>query len=573
MFFVSSLLVFASFGSAPASSLAAASTAFSVHELRQSIPYGFTKVGPAAPETNITLRIALAQSDPNGIIDALYSVSDPESVSYGQHLTKNEVNRFVAPSDETVQAVDAWLGEHGLTAKRLSPAGDWLSLEVSVSQASSLLDTNFSVFRHTETRTESVRTLAYSLPQSLRGHIDLVHPTVSFAVPTMRTAGPTIQKAGISRRDLNAACGNGTIPACLQELYQIPLAPATQKDNNLGVTGFFGNSAHFAWLESFLKAERPDMDPTTNFTVVGIDGGTNDQDGPSVSEGELDIQYTVGLATNVPVTYYFVGIDNQDGDLSGFLDEANFLLGLDKPPQVLTTSYGFQESTLSFALTDKLCQAYAQLGARGTTILFASGDSGVGCAPGSSSNFEPTFPSNCPLQVPADVTSVGGTQSFSPEQGWVGSSGGFSNYYARPSYQDGAVSAYLNALGDTNKGRFNASGRAFPDIAAKADDFRIFEVDQLFSIQGTSAASPTVASIIALLNDRLASAGKPPLGFLNPWLYKEGFNAFTDITTGNNSIKCSSNDTARGFDAVKGWDPVTGLGTPRFDKLLELLDL
>lgn len=67
---------------------------------------------------------------------------------------------------------------------------------------------------------------------------------------------------------------------------------------------------------------------------------------------ELDIQYTVGLATDVNVTYYFIGFDNQDGDLDGFLDEANVLLGLDTPPQVLTTSYGFSESDLSFSLVE-----------------------------------------------------------------------------------------------------------------------------------------------------------------------------------------------------------------------------
>lgn len=60
----------------------------------------------------------------------------------------------------------------------------------------------------------------------------------------------------------------------------------------------------------------------------------------------------MGLATYVPVTYYFVGLDLQDGDLMGFLDEANVILALDKPPQVLTTSYGFEESSLSFALTE-----------------------------------------------------------------------------------------------------------------------------------------------------------------------------------------------------------------------------
>lgn len=52
------------------------------------------------------------------------------------------------------------------------------------------------------------------------------------------------------------------------------------------------------------------------------------------------------------MTYYFLGIDNQDGDLDGFLDEANVLLGLDTPPQVLTTSYGFSESDLSFPLVE-----------------------------------------------------------------------------------------------------------------------------------------------------------------------------------------------------------------------------
>ena len=66
---------------------------------------------------------------------------------------------------------------------------------------------------------------------------------------------------------------------------------------------------------------------------------------------ELDIQYTVGMATSVPVTYYFIGYDAQD-DLGGFLDEANLLLGLENPPLVLTTSYGRRESSTSFALTE-----------------------------------------------------------------------------------------------------------------------------------------------------------------------------------------------------------------------------
>ena len=53
-------------------------------------------------------------------------------------------------------------------------------------------------------------------------------------------------------------------------------------------------------------------------------------------------------------------------------------------------------------------------------------------------------------------------------------------------------------------------------------------------IGGTSASSPTFASIVALVNDRLVAAGKPVMGFLNPFLYSGGGSAFTDITIGKN---------------------------------------
>ena len=77
-----------------ATPLKAELSTFSVHELRQAIPSGFTQVGPAPPETTISLRLALAESNPNGVIDALYSVSDPDSPSYGQYLSKDEVGDF-----------------------------------------------------------------------------------------------------------------------------------------------------------------------------------------------------------------------------------------------------------------------------------------------------------------------------------------------------------------------------------------------------------------------------------------------------------------------------------------------
>lgn len=47
----------------------------------------------------------------------------------------------------------------------------------------------------------------------------------------------------------------------------------------------------------------------------------------------------------------------------------NYLLAMDSPPQVLTTSYAFDETGLDAGSANTLCNAYMQLGARGTSIV------------------------------------------------------------------------------------------------------------------------------------------------------------------------------------------------------------
>ena len=63
----------------------------------------------------------------------------------------------------------------------------------------------------------------------------------------------------------------------------------------------------------------------------------------------LDIQYTVGLATDVPIDLISVGCDNTDG-LHGFLDVINFLNDQPTIPTVLSTSYAFDENTVPQSL-------------------------------------------------------------------------------------------------------------------------------------------------------------------------------------------------------------------------------
>lgn len=53
------------------------------------------------------------------------------------------------------------------------------------------------------------------------------------------------------------------------------------------------------------------------------------------------------------------------------------------------------------------------------------------------------------------------------------------------------------------------------------------------TIGGTSASSPTFAAVIALVNDALLAQGKPSLGFLNPWIYSGAYSALNDVTIGS----------------------------------------
>merc|ERR1712228_520069 len=83
-------------------------------------------------------------------------------------------------------------------------------------------------------------------------------------------------------------------------------------------------------------------------------------------------------------------------------------------------------------------------------------------------------------------------------------------------------------------------------------------------VAGTSASCPVVAGVFARLNGLRLAAGKPPMGFLNPFIYKNP-SGFQDVTSG-----CNKDSRNYGFTAVKGWDAATGLGTPDYEALKTL---
>ena len=122
---------------------------------------------------------------------------------------------------------------------------------------------------------------------------------------------------------------------------------------------------------------------------------------------------------------------------------------------------------------------------------------------------------------------------------------------------------------------FNGPFGRFPPIiyaryhifSALGEGYQVFVNGHVESVGGTSASTPAFAGMVALLNEARMQNSKAPMGFLNPFLYQNA-DAFTDVTLGTNAIGRSGEPLSYGFKAAKGWDPATGLGTPRFDKLL-----
>ncbi|KZW04450.1 tripeptidyl peptidase A [Exidia glandulosa HHB12029] len=549
-------------------------------------PRGWTKRSRAPAEHRISLRIGLAQGDFRALESALYDVSDPRSARYGQHLSKEAVEALVAPRPEAVNFVEEWLEAHACTDYSFSSAKDWVKLDVSVEQAERMLDTEFHVWQHADGREPIVRTTHYSLPVHLHEHVDVVQPTTLFAQLGAQRR-PIIFEPETQLVDLAtpaASCNTTITLQCLADLYNFTgyVPQAADLGNGIGITGYLEEHATDSDLQAFFAALKPEAVGFT-FDTILVNNGTNPQ-GPTDGTGEasLDVQYAFGIAWPTPATFWSTGgrppfnpdLGTPTNTNEPYLDWLESILALDSPPFSISTSYGEDEQTVPESFARRICADFAQLGARGVSLMFSSGDGGVGdgdanpatqtCITNDGLNttkFMPGFPGSCPF-----VTAVGGTH-FVPEVAVGFSGGGFSDYFERPAYQDEIVSAFLDTIPETTyAGLFNRSGRAIPDVSAQASRFAVFVDGRQRSISGTSASSPAFAGVVGLLNDVRIAAGKPPLGFLNPFLYSIGLAGFNDITSGN-APGCGT----PGFNATSGWDPVTGFGTPDFAKLKELV--
>ena len=411
------------------------------------------------------------------------------------------------------------------------------------------------------------------MPEELHQYIDMVQPTTRFGqMRPERSQVLDVHRVGaVDPQSLFDAAGSATdcntsiTPQCLKLLYNIQ--GFRLNDNETAGFAAFNNFLEeyprYTDLAAFETAYAP-YASGEKFTWTSIAGGKLGQNSAKDSvEANLDAQYLLSVGYPVPVHAYSTGgraplkpdLDQPDASTSSnepYLDFLNYILAQpdNELPHTLTTSYGEDEQSVPLQYRKTVCKMFGQLGARGVSVLFSSGDTGVGSAcqtndGRNATRFLPIFPAACPY-----VTSVGGTYGVSPEQAIHFSSGGFSDTWARPSWQNTAVTEYLSILGDQWKGLYNPKGRGFPDVAAQGSQFHVIDKGQDALVDGTSASAPTFAGVVALLNAAKIEAGQSPLGFLNPWIYSKGYKGLTDIVNGG-STGCTGQDIYSGLPAPK----------------------
>ncbi|KAH9062380.1 subtilisin-like protein [Lactarius vividus] len=469
-----------------------------------TVPKNWVSPGRPPSGTTIDLYISLKPQPENALVNALQEVAD-----------------LVAPRPETLELVNSWFENHGISSSSVSMTrgGNTMKLTgVSVTQANTLLGASYQLYRHVERGETIVRTVV---------------PTTSFVFPRTQLQSPRNRSSGATAGSVKSASGEpATILSSREEVNYV-------------------TPPFLRWLYDTVAYTPIAMGEN----VVEINGGGYDPTHPG-EEANMDIQYAESMAYPTPHIFYSTG-QGPSGTDDWYVTWLEYILDQKDIPQTISISYGLEEKYTSREYAFYVCDMFAKLGALGVSVLVSSGNDGIGkgtCVNNDGMvRFMPRFPGTCPW-----VTVVGGTTDCEPEVAAVFFGGGFSDHFQRPPYQRQAVPTFLEDLGN------RASGRGIPDIAAQSINFRIFFNGQEKMESGTSVATPVVAGITSLLNDWLISTGQNPLGFLNPWLYGRGLAALNDITEGSNP-GCGTD----GFSAIVGWDPVTGLGTPNFRKMLE----
>jgi tripeptidyl-peptidase-1 len=312
----------------------------------------------------------------------VYSVSDPSSPSYGQHLSKNEIMEKVG-NQESTQFIKSFVEEQGLTVTEVSRYGEFITVSGTVEQFENLFQTEFGAYAVSHETSDAtkmvIRAKHYAIPLTLSSHVEAVFNTVQFPSPIsdpqniQKAASKKLAKQIKNQNKMFPAKTGGkdgyTYPQLLNAVYCIP----SNTGNSLTTQAVFG-----ALNQTMSPNDLSYFQNYFDLPVQSISGNTQGHvsnkacyDGnDDCSEANLDIQYIMGMAQAVPSYYNYWG----GGTWSGWIIS---VAQMTNPYDVISISYSSYENEVSADEKTVFLQQAIILAGVGTTLIAASGDDGV----------------------------------------------------------------------------------------------------------------------------------------------------------------------------------------------------
>ena len=629
-------------------------------------------IADAQPVTRILMLLQRSPEQEAALRQLMEEQQSKGSANYHAWLTPEDFGKKFGPADADVQAITDWLTSQGFQNIKIGKGKTVVEFSGNAGQVRNAFATEIRKFKvngKEHFANASDPQIPAALAPVVRGLVALHNfrpkPMYHRLGTFQRNTKTGEVKPAFTFTDVNGtffAMG----PADFATIYNIPGA-ATGAGQSIAIVGQSNINLQDVTAFRSIFGLPAYSSGQLNVILNGPDPGLVDGD-----EGESDLDVEWAGAVAPAATIDFVVTQSTDTDATAGIDGSALYIVDNNVAPILSESYGSCEAGLGVGGNAFYNALWQQAAAEGITVVISAGDNGAaGCddpSAAASAGVAVSGIASTPFDVAMGGTDfddagnqatfwnaantsttppvLASAKGYIPETTWndscaatgitgcaglsstaanvnsVAGSGGPSTVYTgalKPSYQTG--------LGD--------SARDLPDISLFSSDgqnksfYIVCQQDQditgdtgcdltkftttppfhdFQAVGGTSAATPTFAGIIALVNQHFATAGNPTprqgnVNFVLYGLAKTAANVcnstgnalpnacvFNDVTKGNISVACvggstfcSNTSTAANqfgalatvkggttpaFNATAGYDLATGLGSVNVANLL-----
>jgi subtilase family serine protease len=536
---------------------------------------GLQPIGRLPGSQRLDLAISLPLRNQEQLDALLQQLYDPTSPNYRRFLTVQEFTDQFGPTVVDQQQVIGFAESYGL--KVTHTFADRLVVDVSgtVAEIEQAFQIKMYVYQHpTEKRTFYAPDIEPTVEAGLP--VLSVDGLSTFSLPhsMLKRAAPSVTlKPGVHSDQTGSGPGGQFLGSDMREAY----GGGTALNGSGQVVGLIELGPYrLSDVLSYFSTIGQTLNVPIVNVLIGVDGVCSNTEPPPgpCDDGEeaIDIQQAISMAPNLSALLVYEAYDSTSA-ISAYSQAAS-----DNIAKQMSISFGWGGTPGSEPSYE---QVFEELAAQGQSSFVASGDAGGNAGGGG-------YPGNSPNITDAggtDITTVSAGGAWSSEVGWVGSGGGWNTASPIPSGSPNFLWNQTTAINSSNGG--DPSYRNIPDVSAEANTDNYFCADGSCQggIGGTSLAAPRWAAFVSLINQQAAgnasTSGNPTLGLLNPTIYTLSSgnygDVFHDIVSGsdpsdsNPPLTCTigslgcldvNGQGLQGFNAVTGFDLVTGWGSP-----------